>query len=202
LKLDLSKAYDRVNWTFLRLVLLQVGLPLEAVDWIMSCVQTAIFAVFINGEPSKVFKGECGLRQGCSLSPLLFLLIVKGLSVLIRQAVVDGSIQGIKISDFVRVTHLLFVDDVLLMGKGMMEEWIQLKQTLDLFSNATRMLVNKEKSLFLVAEVDSNVRRSVQDIFSIRMDDLDCGFKYLGFFLNLRSHCGEVYIKKIYGGRY
>jgi hypothetical protein len=65
LKLDMMKAYDRVDWGFLRLVLLQVGLSLEATDWIMGCVSTANFVVLINGSPSSFFKSTRGLRQGC-----------------------------------------------------------------------------------------------------------------------------------------
>lgn len=38
LKIDLNKAYDRVDWTFLRLVLLQIGLNLRITKWIMGCV--------------------------------------------------------------------------------------------------------------------------------------------------------------------
>jgi hypothetical protein len=49
LKLDLSKAYDKVNWNFMRLVLIQIGMNLHMVNWIMSCVETASFAVLVNG---------------------------------------------------------------------------------------------------------------------------------------------------------
>ena len=44
LKMDMIKAYDHVNWTFLRLILLQIGLHVETVHWIMECVSTANFA--------------------------------------------------------------------------------------------------------------------------------------------------------------
>jgi hypothetical protein len=52
LKLDLIKAYDRVDWGVLRLVLLQVGLSLETTYWIMECVTSANFVVLINGRPT------------------------------------------------------------------------------------------------------------------------------------------------------
>jgi hypothetical protein len=64
-KLDLSKAYDRVNWTFLRLLLIQIGFEVEAVEWIMGCIQSSSFAVLINGSPSPFFRPSRGLRQGC-----------------------------------------------------------------------------------------------------------------------------------------
>jgi hypothetical protein len=43
LKLDLIKAYDRVDWSFLSLVLLQIGINLEATDWIMGCVSSQFY---------------------------------------------------------------------------------------------------------------------------------------------------------------
>jgi len=80
LKLNLIKAYDRVDWGFLRLVLLQVGLSLETTDWTMGSMTSTNFVVLINGKPTNFFKIFRGLREGCPLSPLLFILIVEGLS--------------------------------------------------------------------------------------------------------------------------
>ena len=55
LKLDLSKAYDRVSWTVLRLLMIQIGMAVETTNWIMGCVQLASFAILINGSPSIFF---------------------------------------------------------------------------------------------------------------------------------------------------
>ena len=84
LKPDLVKAYDRVNWDFLRLVLLHIWIILEATNWIMGCITYENFAVLVNGQQTKFFKSSRGLRQGCPMSPLLFLLIVEGLSMMIH----------------------------------------------------------------------------------------------------------------------
>jgi len=65
LNMDMLKAYDRMDWGFLRLALLQVGLSLEAKDWIMECVWTTNFVVLINCSPSRFFNSAKGLRQGC-----------------------------------------------------------------------------------------------------------------------------------------
>ena len=75
LKLDLVKAFDRVNWTFLKLVLLQIGVPLIGVNWILGCVESCNFVVLVNGTPSKFFPSSRGIRQGCplSLSPPIYI---------------------------------------------------------------------------------------------------------------------------------
>lgn len=142
LKLDLNKAYDRVKWDCLRLELLQVWLSLEATNWIFGCVSFANFAILINGEAFEFFKGYGGLREGCPLSPLLFLLIVEGLSRLINRAKVEGKLDGVKFSLGLKITHLIIFCYVLLFGKGIVEEWKIIKDILELFCNASIMVVS------------------------------------------------------------
>ena len=62
MKLDLKKAYDCVDWSFMKLILLQVGMSPNMVEWIMSVVSTARFDVIINETPTEFFCGRWGLR--------------------------------------------------------------------------------------------------------------------------------------------
>jgi hypothetical protein len=55
LKLDLSKAYDNVNWVFLRLALIHMGMNSNIVNWIMGCIGSTSFVVLINGSLSPLF---------------------------------------------------------------------------------------------------------------------------------------------------
>ena len=48
LKLDLVKAFDRANWNFIRLLLIQIGIPLMGFNWIMGCVSISCFVVLVN----------------------------------------------------------------------------------------------------------------------------------------------------------
>ena len=58
LKLDLIKAYDRVDWRFIRLVLLQIGIPLDTTNWIMGCVSSANYSILVNGNPTSFFSAS------------------------------------------------------------------------------------------------------------------------------------------------
>ena len=117
------------------------------------------------------------------MSPLLFILVIEGLSLLIADAKRNGLIKGIKISDHLAITHLLFVDDVILFGMGTFEDWIAFKVILDTFCKASGMMINLNKSCFLHSDVDDEVLRRTSDIMPYRFAHLNLGFTYLGFFL-------------------
>jgi hypothetical protein len=112
MKMDLSKAYNRVSWIYLRLILIHLGFCHNFVVLVMSFITFVSFVVFVNGATSHFFIPCKGLRQGCPLSLLLFLLIVEGLSRLLKEASENGSIKGICIEQDCNITHILFVDDV------------------------------------------------------------------------------------------
>jgi hypothetical protein len=115
LKLNLKKSYDCVSWDFLRLILEQTGFSATSSSWILSCVTNASFAVLINGETSAFFNSEWGLQQGCPLSPLIFILVMESLIILLKKDQELGNLTGVKVSRVVKILHLIFVDDVLIM---------------------------------------------------------------------------------------
>ena len=146
----------------------------------MGCVSSANFAVLVNGSPSPFFSSSRGIRQGCPLSPLLFILVIEGLSLLIEDAKRNGKIKGIKISHHLSLTHLLFVDDVILFGLGILEEWLAYKAILDSFCEASGMCINVNKSSFLHNELSLDTIHSITDILPFKVDDIRKGFGYLG----------------------
>eukprot|EP00253_Pinus_taeda_P032611 PITA_32611 len=97
LKIDLKKAYDCVDWGLLRILLAKVGLRKKGIEWVMACVENVQYSIIINGIPSSFFKAERGLRQGCPLSPLLFILVMNSLSLQINKAVADRRCRLVKI---------------------------------------------------------------------------------------------------------
>jgi len=146
LKIDLSKAYDRVSWLYILLLLTHLGFDVPFINWVMNCLSTASFAVLINASASLLFTSERGLRKGCPLSPLLFLLVAEGLNRAISHAKSASTFSRIKISPALFLTNLLFVEDVLIFSGGSRREVKVLRNILSLFSKATRMQINDTKS--------------------------------------------------------
>jgi hypothetical protein len=153
LKLDLKKSFDCIDWDFLRLILIQTGFNQTTLNWIMSCVTSANFVVLVNDEPSSFFHSGRGLRQGCPLSPLLFIMVMEGLSLLLKKIQAEGRITGIKVSRLVKILHLLFVDDVLIMTNDSQLEWREIYGLLKIFCCATGLQINWSKSTFHYANI-------------------------------------------------
>lgn len=112
----------------------------------MCCISLISFAVLINGATSPFFHSERGLRQGCSLSPLLFLLVAEGFIRFLKLACLEGEFKGIAISQVLSITHLLFVDDILIFSDGSRRSMGTLIRGLELFHIATGMAINEAKS--------------------------------------------------------
>jgi hypothetical protein len=167
LKLDLKKAYDCINWDFLRMTLLKSGFSFTFTNWILSCVTNTNFVVLINGETSQMFQSGRGLRQGCPLSPLLFILIMEGLSLLLKKGKGEGKLSSVKVSRLVKILHLFFVDDVLLMSKASPVEWLEIKNILSIFCRASGLMINWSKSIFYFAGVNGETLETLKEISHI-----------------------------------
>jgi hypothetical protein len=139
----------------------------------MGCVRSTNFSVLVNGSPSIFFKGSRGLRQGCPLSPLLFFLIVEGLSRFLKKLVEEGRLEGVLVANGVRITHMLFVDDVILFGKGSFQEWQVFKDALNIFCNATGMDFNNQKSQFLEVGLSVDWLDQLKELFPFEFKSIE-----------------------------
>jgi hypothetical protein len=116
-KLDMEKAYDHVDWSFLLYLLRRCGFGEKWCSWIQHCISSVRFSVLINGVPSGFFGSSRGVRQGDSLSPFLFVLVMEAFSRMLGAFTNRGLILGFSVGssgqDQVNVSHLLFADDTL-----------------------------------------------------------------------------------------
>jgi len=112
----------------------------------MACVSNVNYVVIINGYPTQFFRASRGLPQGCSLSPLLFILARNGLSLHLKNAVVNDQFQSLHMGNNIKISHGFFVDDVLIMGKVNRFAWLFLLHIFTKFANATGLHMNIQKS--------------------------------------------------------
>ena len=112
----------------------------------MSSVNITQFVVLIKGVATKFFSSSRGLRKSFPLSPYLFILVVEGLSRIIKEVVGQNEFQGPLVGNFLSLSHLLFVDDVLLFCYGNERNLKKLLESLDLFCDDTCMEVDYNNS--------------------------------------------------------
>lgn len=123
IKTDMSKAYDRVEWNFLKELFLRLGFDRKWIQWIMVCVRSVTYSVLLNGNLYGFIKPERGLRQGDPLSPFLFILCAEVLIHIMNTAERDGHISGLHLTQsFPSVQHLLFADDSLFLCQATFKE--------------------------------------------------------------------------------
>jgi hypothetical protein len=179
-KLDMSKAYDRVEWEFIRAMMLKLGFAERWVHLIMQCVQTVSYSVLLNGAPAGFIKLTRGLRQGDPLSPYLFLICAEGLTSLLSQVEMTGSLQGLSICrGGPQISHLFFADDSLIFCRATIADCPALTYLLSCYERASGQKLNQEKtSLFFSTNTHHDIRQAIcTELHTTSTGDLG---KYLG----------------------
>ncbi|KAL4363533.1 hypothetical protein GQ457_04G019830 [Hibiscus cannabinus] len=168
-KLDIEKAFDRVEWNFLRDVMLRPGFDSSWVSLILRCITIASFTVRINGCLSQDFQPQRGLRQGDPLSPFLLLICTQALSALLTAEQYYGGLDCLCASrNGRRINHLLFADDSFIFIRNSTTEALRLKHILHIYGQASGQRVNYDKSaIFFCPKICQQDRNDVSVILGV-----------------------------------
>ena len=181
LKIDLEKAYDKLEWGFIRSMLIRYNFPDNLNDIIMSCISSVSTSLLFNGGSLESFKPSRGIRQGDSLSPYIFILCMEFLGQLIQEKCeakvwcpVKASKSGLSFS------HFFFVDDLVLFPKANAVNCNAIREVIDTFCKCSGQTVSDSKSrVYFSPNIDQDDKEALSDILGFHQTEY-LG-KYLGF---------------------
>lgn len=169
-KLDLEKAYDLLDWSYIKACLLRFGFHYDWIELVMHCIKSVSFSIILNGSPQGWFQPSRGIRQGDPLSPYIFILAMEPLIRRFNSLAVNSKAQvGILSSPLgFRISNLMFADDCLLFAKATKKATRNICKVLDAFSAASGQKINFHKSsLFFSSKVNHNIRNEITNIINI-----------------------------------
>ena len=113
LKLDISKAFDTLSWPFLLDTLQAWGFGQTWRRWIEMLLSTTTSSIILNGQRGPPIRHLRGVRQGDSLSPMLFIIAMDVLHRLFQKAAADGVLRKME-PPKIKFQCSLYADDVIL----------------------------------------------------------------------------------------
>ncbi|CAA7028586.1 unnamed protein product [Microthlaspi erraticum] len=178
LQIDISKAYDNVDWNFLLNILDAFELPSIFISWIRTCISSPHYSVSVNGELAGFFKGEKGLRQGDPISSSLFVLVMDIFSKLLDKEVSQGSIGIHPLCDDPLITHLSFANDVLIFFDGSEDSLRHILQVLSRFKHFSGLALSLRKSCLFLDGNNVDLARHLASLVGLQHGSLP--LSYLG----------------------
>src|SRR4051812_43757307 len=113
---------------------------------IRRCISTVSYQILLNGQPTRSFVPERGLRQGDPLSPYLFIICADILSGLIKNAICSKELHGVKVARKAPIiSHLFFADDSLIFARANEHETALILKILEKYQRASGQVVNYDK---------------------------------------------------------
>ncbi|XP_060972201.1 uncharacterized protein LOC133038159 [Cannabis sativa] len=163
LKLDMSKAYDRVEWGYLQAVLIKMGVDNHTTSLLMSCVTSATYQIAHAGRLFGSITPGRGLRQGDPLSSYLFIICTEGFSALLKHYEQRQQLRGIQIARGApTVSHMFFADDSYIFCRANEREASNVQTLLNVFEQASGQKINAEKSsIFFSRNTAVHVRDTI-----------------------------------------
>ncbi|XP_062103584.1 uncharacterized protein LOC133814669 [Humulus lupulus] len=194
MKIDLSKAYDTVDWHFVEELLKHLCFPSRFIDWILVCLKGTSYNLLMNGRIQGSFKGEKGLRQGDPMSPLLFVLIMEYLTRLLAHCSGKKGFGFHPMCKQLRLTNLCFADDLIIFCKGNFSSVTCIQEAFKKFCDSTGLSANKSKSHIFFGGVKEDIKVKILDL--MQMEEGSFPLKYLGVHLRptkwKASDCGLI----------
>lgn len=179
LKIDVSKAFDTLDWGFLLKVLRGFGFNSTFCHWIETILRSAMISISINGSQQGYFACKRGVRQGDPLSPLLFCLAEEVLSRGISKLVDKGEMDLISSSRGCQVpSHCFYADDLMIFCKGKTSNLEALKCLFTRYANCSGQIINANKSFFFAGGVSQNRLGHFTNVLGFNVGTLP--FTYLG----------------------
>lgn len=146
---DFEKAYDKVEWNFILMMLSAFGFPSKFCDYVRILLKDAFALLEINGTLSQLIPLSRLIRQGCPLAPTLFVITSDALYYLPRDDTLSPRVQGIILLNDSELIDIQFADDTSFFLKLSTHNIDSLNQKLDIFGKASGARVSNTKSILL-----------------------------------------------------
>ena len=140
--LDFEKAFDTVEWSFIQKTFRQFNFGPTIINWIKIFYNSTESCILNNAWSSDFFKLERGVRQGCPLSPYLFILCVEVLAEAVRK---NNEIKGITVNGR-EIKNSQYADDTTLILDGSQKSFTTSLKTLEFFSDVSGLRLNRKKT--------------------------------------------------------
>lgn len=171
IKLDMMKAYDRVEWLYLTKVLRKMGFGERLIDIVYRLVSNNWYSILLNEQPRGFFRSTKGIKQGDPSSPILFILAAEVMSRALNSLLKKKEFKMFGMPrGSPKINHLAFADDMIILCKAELGTMKLITEVLEQYENMSGEKINKEKNVIylhknvsqgdvIVAEITTGILR-------------------------------------------